>query len=98
MTQVVSSEGDWVVVRPEGELDIFSAPSLRDCLGELRVSGNRMVRLDLAAVNFMDSSGISVIVKAYRGASDGGGRLEVTGANETLRKLFEVLGLAFLLT
>jgi anti-anti-sigma factor len=49
------------VVTAAGEIDLASAPQLRECLANV---SNRRVVVDLRAVSFLDSSGISVLVSA----------------------------------
>ena len=66
--------GDAVVVAVEGELDLFTAPFLRDEVRDaIKQDGARLV-LDLQQLSFMDSSGLSVLIEAWRLAtSEGGG-------------------------
>ena len=69
--------GDAVVVAVEGELDLFTAPvpARRGASSAIKQDGNRLV-LDLGALSFMDSSGLSVLIEAWRLATgEGGGRL-----------------------
>ncbi|GII29394.1 STAS domain-containing protein [Planotetraspora mira] len=63
-----------VVVAVEGELDLFTAPFLRDEVRDAIKQDGPTLVLDLAALSFMDSSGLSVLIEAYRlAASEGGG-------------------------
>ena len=65
--------GDAVVVAVEGELDLFTAPFLRDEVRDaIKLDGARLV-LDLTALSFMDSSGLSVLIEAWRLATSEGG-------------------------
>lgn len=59
-----------------GELDLASAPVLARRLSELEESGLR-IRLDLSRLEFVDSSGIHVLVRAFRNAREHGQRLEM---------------------
>ncbi|GAA2779413.1 STAS domain-containing protein [Nonomuraea dietziae] len=59
--------GDAVVVAVEGELDLFTAPFLRDEVRDaIKQDGARLV-LDLQALSFMDSSGLSVLIEGPGG-------------------------------
>jgi anti-sigma B factor antagonist len=51
------------------------------------------LRLDLAAVDFMDSSGLRVIVNAHRELEAAGNRLVLTGASEAVTRLLAITGL-----
>jgi anti-anti-sigma factor len=71
-----SREGDWVCLAVAGELTIATAESLDQRLGALR--GQRTpVRLDLSRLTFMDSNGLTVLVRALNHAREGTWRLEV---------------------
>ena len=59
-----------------GELDIASTPELRERLHELGSTHHR-VRLDLSQLEFMDSTGISAILRGLRDSRRNGWELEV---------------------
>ena len=50
------------VVEVAGEIDVQSAPELRDCLHQTIDAGSRQLVLDLRQVEFIDSMGIGVLV------------------------------------
>lgn len=83
-----------IVVR--GELDAASAGDLVDGFGSVDATGVG-VDLDLAAVTFMDSSGLRSIIEAYRRARAAGFRLQVTAASEPVRRVFDLTGTSDLL-
>lgn len=69
-------EDGLLLVVPRGELDLATAPELeRVLLGQLEEG--RAVRLDLRELGFMDSSGVRVLVTAYRAAERGEGSLVI---------------------
>ncbi len=75
-----------------GELDIATAGELRDALEHLRTSRVR-ARLDLSRIDFVDSSGLAVIVAAKRHATGNGWGFEIDPAvAPTVRRLFELAG------
>jgi anti-sigma B factor antagonist len=78
----------------EGEIDIATAPQLREALNALVDCGARRITLDLAAVRFVDSSGLGVLVAALRKLEDNNrGRLLVENVQDGVRKIFEITGL-----
>jgi anti-sigma B factor antagonist len=78
----------------DGEIDVATAPQLRDALAGLVDDGARRITLDLAAVGFVDSSGLGVLVGALRRLEEqAGGRLRVEGVQDSVRKVFEITGL-----
>lgn len=91
----LEQSGDVPVVRVVGEVDLATAPGLRDRLAEVP-AGARKVVVDLSAVTFLDSSGLSVLVatwKRFCGAGpDSCLRLVVT--RPAIQRVLEVTGLA----
>ena len=68
--------GGGLLVRPQGELDLATAPELeRLLLGRLQEGG--AVVLDLRGLEFMDSSGVRLLVAAKARAESEGGRLRI---------------------
>lgn len=86
------------VVAACGELDYASAPNFEAGLNGVIDSGQRCVVADLTGLSFMDSSGISVLVKARtRLVADNGLLVVVCSDRGIHRKSFEVTGLVELL-
>jgi anti-sigma B factor antagonist len=83
-----------IVVTPSGELDMASAPELEQAvMPRLRDAGH--VVLDLRSLDFIDSSGLRVVVGAHRAAEEHGGRFTcVRGApRSTVHRIVEIAGL-----
>ncbi len=51
------------------------------------------LRLDLSAVDFIDSSGLRVIIAAHTSLADAGRRLTLVGISESVERLFKITGL-----
>ena len=81
------------VVAVAGEVDIRSAPELREQLEALAADGVSAIELDLRAVMFLDSTALSVMVGAHKRLARDGGALEVVGATGGVRRVLEVTGL-----
>ena len=77
-------------IAPVGDLDLATAPQLRQDLVAASASGSSLVVLDLGGVPFLDSVGISVIVGGHKRLRHEGGRLHLASPNAVVRK---VLGL-----
>ena len=88
---------DPIGIAVQGEIDLASAPKLADAIGELIQRGYRDVALDLGAVEFMDSTGIKVLVDTRQRVHDAGGQLVVQAASATIRRLLQLTGLDWLL-
>ena len=76
-------------VRASGELDLATAPELRECLA--LVAGD--VVLDLTGVTFVDSSAIALLVSEHRRRVAKNEALTVTGSSPMALRVFEISGL-----
>jgi anti-anti-sigma factor len=90
----VRRDGDSTTVLAEGEIDKATAPLLRDCLTELRGD----VVLDLAALEFLDSTGLGVLIRANRNLEETGGTLRVRDPQPQVRRVLDITGLGEWLT
>jgi anti-sigma B factor antagonist len=89
----VSDFAGWTVVSIYGELDVATAPSLREQLIGLVGDGATKLVLDLEGVDFLDSTGLGVIVSALKRARTNGGDLRLVCTQARIRRLFEITGL-----
>lgn len=86
------------IVSVQGEIDVATAPQLRDELLILDASGHSSVIVDLEEVGFMDSTGLGVLVSGLKRSRAGGGELSVVCSRAPLLKVFNLTGLSDLLT
>lgn len=78
---------------------MVTAPALQVALTETIVQQGRLsVRIDLAQVTFMDSSGLRVLMVSFNELQERGGRLEITNPSPITMKLFEATGLTKVFT
>ena len=79
-----------------GELDMSTTPDLQRRLDQALDGGGRSIVLDLSECEFIDSTGIALIVRAWQrldGNGDGGkGRLVLCCVNHQVRRLLEITG------
>jgi anti-sigma B factor antagonist len=90
----VRDEAGTPTVVVEGEVDVATAPALRDELYRLIEQGSRDVVVDLSGMDFIDSTGLGVFVGALKRAREGGGGMELRGLKPSARKVFEITGLS----
>jgi anti-sigma B factor antagonist len=81
----------WAVV-VRGEVDMQTSPRLGSVLDDVIAKGGRLVTLDLAHVDFLDSSGLRVIVGASNKLAERGGELVLEGASSAVERVLEVTG------
>lgn len=89
----VTPEGHTTVVAVAGEIDLYTGPPLWDQLDHVISTGVADVVIDLGAVDFIDSSGISVLVKAMMRLRDRGGDLRLRSVTPRTYRVLEVTGL-----
>ena len=83
-----------LVIKIQGEIDSQSATHLRRKIDiEYDCANVRDMVFDLKDVNFMDSSGIGLIIGRYKRVSALGGVIKIKGANKTVRRIIELSGL-----
>ena len=81
------------VVRVSGEVDVHSAPQLRDGLTAELDTAKRAVVVDLTHVGFLDSTGLGALVAVRTAAGERGIALPVVCTTERILKLFTITGL-----
>jgi anti-anti-sigma factor len=84
--------GDVVVLRLRGELDMAGAPDLLARVGELVGAGSARVLVDLAELSFCDSAGLNAFIRGDRIATRAGGWLRLTGAQGHVARVIELSG------
>jgi anti-sigma B factor antagonist len=90
----VRDDDDAVTLTIEGEVDVATAPALRDELYRLIDRGTKRIVVDLAAMDFIDSTGLGVFVGALKRSREGGGELELRSLKPAARKIFDITGLS----
>ncbi|HLU44427.1 MAG TPA: STAS domain-containing protein [Natronosporangium sp.] len=81
------------VVEVRGEVDVYTAPELRERLLEIIDGGATRVVVDLRPVDFMDSTGLGVLVGALKRLRMAEGDLSLVCDSEKLLKIFRITGL-----
>jgi anti-sigma B factor antagonist len=86
------------VIAVTGEVDVATAPQLRECLHRVIAQGDATVVLDLLGVTFLDSTALGVLVGALKRCRELGGDLHVVLADPRIMKIFEITGLTNVFT
>ena len=87
------AEGGAHVVDLQGEIHVTTAPRLAEHLTEAIESGKTAIVVDMSGVEFIDSTGLSVLLNALRLAGQRDGRLVLVCRNPTVLRLFQITGL-----
>jgi len=86
--------GSRTVVAVGGEIDVYTAPKLRDTITDLVAGGSYQLVVDLTAVEFLDSTGLGVLVGGLKKVRAHDGGLELVCNSDRLLKIFKITGLA----
>lgn len=88
------SPGDGAhIVSPRGELHVSTAPELAQHLSSAIDSGNTAIVIDMSGVEFIDSTGLSVLLNGLRLVTQMHGRMALVCTNPTVLRLFQVTNL-----
>jgi anti-sigma B factor antagonist len=81
------------VVNVEGEIDISTAPRLRELLIDLVGKGSYQLVVNLEKVGFLDSTGLGVLVGGLKRVRPHDGSLDLVCTQERILKIFKITGL-----
>jgi len=90
-------EGATIIV-VGGEIDVYTAPRLRDKISELVGDGVHHLIIDMEAVEFLDSTGLGVLVGGLKKVRAHDGSMQLICTQERLLKIFRITGLAKVFT
>jgi anti-sigma B factor antagonist len=93
LTMQVDEREGWAVVSASGDIDLTTAPRLRETVIGIVVTGQPKVVLELQAVDFIDSTGLGVLVGLLKRTRSQGGDLRVVSTRSSLRKVLELTSL-----
>jgi anti-anti-sigma factor len=94
----VGTEAGATVVTVSGELDLTTGGTLEEQLQQLRNAEAQLVIVDLRGVEFMDSTGLSVLVRAHQRAAEAGHRFALVNGGSQVRRLLDITGITERLT
>ena len=93
-----------VKIRPEGEIDIYTAPALKRHLQDAMEAGIPRILIDLTATTYLDATALGVMVGALKQHCDAtkggveGNSIEIILAPGRIHRVFEITGLDRLFT
>ena len=89
----VRRQGDWSVVEVGGEIDVATAPRLREQLISLVNDERYQIVVDMAGVDFIDSTGLGVLISGLKRVKTRGGTFALSCTEPRILKVFEITGL-----
>ena len=90
---IVTADGQKLTISPKGDIDHHSARTLRERIdNEMYLNRPETLILDLSGIEFMDSSGLGLLLGRYQRAKDIGCELKLTGCRERIMKILSLAG------
>ena len=91
-------QNNWVTLQINGEIDMATGPELRQRIVQYVQDGHINIVLDLTNVDFVDSTGLGVLIGGLKRTRSHGGDLRCIGLTEPLKEMFKLTGLDTVLT
>ncbi|HVV31228.1 MAG TPA: STAS domain-containing protein [Mycobacteriales bacterium] len=93
LTLSTRTEGAVTVVIVGGEIDVYTAPKLREQIIDLVTAGAFHLVIDMESVEFLDSTGLGVLVGGLKRVRAHDGSLTLVCTQERILKIFRITGL-----
>ena len=94
----VKEQGNYTVLSVLGEVDVYTAPKFRERLIELVTEGKHHIVVDLDGVDFLDSTGLGVLVGGLKRVRSHDGDLALVCTQRRILKVLEITGLTKVFT
>jgi anti-sigma B factor antagonist len=98
MKFTVEHVGGCALISGTGRLNMVQAPRLREVVAEEVGAGHHHVVIDMAGVEFVDSTGLGALVGCLKLARQAGGDLRIAAVNDQVRMLLKLTGMDRVLT
>lgn len=85
--------GDKPVLDLTGEVDSYNSPKLREKMVRMIDEGNTDLVINMAGVDYIDSTGLGTLVGGLKRASEKNGAIRIICPNEQIYKVFNITGL-----
>lgn len=84
---------EFEIIEVGGEVDVYTAPKLREAIVTAVEAGHTKLVIDVQRVDFLDSTGLGVLVGALKKVRADGGSLDIVCTQERILKIFQITGL-----
>lgn len=89
----VTIEEDKSIVYLSGEIDVYTAPKLKEALLPLSQQEDHVVEVYLDEVNYMDSTGLGIFIGILKSTKEKNSSLKLVNLQERVHRLFKITGL-----
>ncbi len=87
------SRGDYSIIKVFGEVDISNFKQLEESIAEYKELSFQKVLFDFSELEYIDSSGVGVLVRLFRAVDKNEGSVGIAGCRECIEKNFKLLKL-----
>lgn len=84
------------IVTARGDIDLSTASLFESCLLDEVTRGERNLVVNLSHTNYLDSSGLAVLLRIHKKLQDAHGRLSVVGCRPCVLRVFQIVGFQYL--
>lgn len=81
------------VIKLAGEVDVYTAPQLKQQMISMLEAGARQILIDLTDVDYFDSTALGVLIGGLKRMRERDGNLSLVCPNARIRRVFEITGL-----
>ena len=89
----VAEHDGWAVVAISGQVDLATAPALKERMLELVTTGHEHLVCDLTATEFLDSTALGALVSVHKRLRLRGGEMRLVCTSPSILKVFDITGL-----
>ncbi|RMH58670.1 MAG: anti-sigma factor antagonist [Candidatus Hydrogenedentota bacterium] len=83
-----------VVIHVDGRVDAFLVTKIREIINDLVQAGKLRLVIEFAKVSQINSTALGILVGRLRRVRMHGGDIKITGLNQEIRRIFDVMGAA----
>ena len=95
MNVKIKNEGKTLIAFIEGDIDHHTAKNIREYIDNNVESSNpNLLKIDFSKVQFMDSSGIGMVLGRYKLVKLLGGQFEIINVKKRLKRIFDMSGVS----
>ncbi|WP_425449247.1 STAS domain-containing protein [Dethiothermospora halolimnae] len=92
--QILKEENnDVIIIKPVGEVDIYTSPDLKETLTEIINQSNVNMVIDGEKLEYIDSTGLGVLIGALKKIKEKERNITITNIKPNIKKLFDITGL-----
>lgn len=82
--------GKAVLIRAEGDIDLYSSPKLREAIIESVRTKRTPIVVNLSKVTYIDSSGVATLIEGFQLSKEYDGVVRLVGLNERVSEVFKL--------